>query len=154
MRRRRTRCPDLTRPHPSPSPHPHGPQTILDIGCSVGLSSRYLATAYPQAQVTGLDLSPYMLAVGELRERQLGGGAGQRQRIRYIHGDMEHSGLPDASFDMVSVQFVCHELPGEVIARLVSAGRGRGQGPMEGLPPGAGASWVQGPLSAWRSARP
>ena len=30
----------------------------------------------PPPQVTGLDMSPYFLAVAELRERQLGGGGG------------------------------------------------------------------------------
>ena len=49
---------------------------MLDLGCSVGLSSCWLAAEWPQAQVTGLDLSPYFLAVAELRERQLAGGAG------------------------------------------------------------------------------
>ena len=52
------------------------PREVLDVGCSVGLSSRWLAAEWPQAQVTGLDLSPYFLAVAELRERQLAGGAG------------------------------------------------------------------------------
>ena len=52
------------------------PREVLDLGCSVGLSSRWLAAEWPQAQVTGLDLSPYFLAVAELRERQLAGGAG------------------------------------------------------------------------------
>ena len=52
------------------------PSEVLDLGCSVGLSSRWLAAEWPQAQVTGLDLSPYFLAVAELRERQLAGGAG------------------------------------------------------------------------------
>ena len=52
------------------------PSEVLDLGCSVGLSSCWLAAEWPQAQVTGLDLSPYFLAVAELRERQLAGGAG------------------------------------------------------------------------------
>jgi ubiquinone/menaquinone biosynthesis C-methylase UbiE len=73
--------------------------------------------------VTGLDLSPYFLAVAELRERQAGGGGGARQRVRYMHADMEHSGLPDGSFDLVSIQFVTHELPGEIIKNLVSGRR-------------------------------
>lgn len=94
------------------------PKSILDIGCSVGVSTRYLANEFPAAAATGLDLSPYMLAVAELRERQSGGG-GKRQRITYVHRDMEHNGFPDASFEMVSVMFVTHELPGEVIDRLV-----------------------------------
>jgi SAM-dependent methyltransferase len=42
---------------------------VLDLGCSVGVSSRFLAAEYPQAQVVGLDLSPYFLAVAEYRER-------------------------------------------------------------------------------------
>ena len=41
----------------------------LDLGCSAGLSTRALAEAFPSAQVTGLDLSPYFLAVAEYRER-------------------------------------------------------------------------------------
>lgn len=43
----------------------------------------------------------------------------QRQRIKYMHGDMERTGLPDASFDMVCVQFVTHECPSRVIESLV-----------------------------------
>lgn len=83
------------------------------------MSTRYLAAEFPNAAVTGLDLSPYFLAVAELRERQLGGGAGQRQRITYLHRDMEHTGLPDASCDVVSVQFVTHECPAHIIRSLV-----------------------------------
>lgn len=92
---------------------------VLDIGCSVGLSSRWLAADFPKAQVTGLDMSPYFLAVAELRERQLAGGAGQRQRIKYVHGDMLDTRLPDASFDLVAIQFVVHECPAWVIDSLV-----------------------------------
>jgi trans-aconitate methyltransferase len=45
------------------------PSSILDIGCSTGISSRWYQALYPQADVTGLDLSPYFLAVAELEER-------------------------------------------------------------------------------------
>ncbi len=41
----------------------------LDIGCSAGVSSRFLAAEFPDAQVTGIDLSPHFLAVAEWRER-------------------------------------------------------------------------------------
>lgn len=44
-------------------------QRILDLGCSVGVSSRLFANRYPNAEVTGLDLSPHFLAVAEHRER-------------------------------------------------------------------------------------
>ncbi|KAL4457547.1 hypothetical protein ABPG75_012412 [Micractinium tetrahymenae] len=95
------------------------PSEIIDVGCSVGMSTRWLAKGFPGAQVTGLDMSPYFLAVAELRERQLAGGAGQRPRIKYMHANMEATGLPDASFDLVSVQYVTHECPGHVIDSLV-----------------------------------
>lgn len=45
------------------------PQAILDIGCSTGISTRWYQRAFPAADFTGLDLSPYFLAVAELEER-------------------------------------------------------------------------------------
>jgi trans-aconitate methyltransferase len=51
-------------------------RAAIDIGCSVGVSTRWLAAEWPQAAITGLDLSPHFLAVAELRERQQGGGGG------------------------------------------------------------------------------
>ncbi len=41
----------------------------MDVGCSVGVNTRWLAQEFPGASVVGLDLSPYFLAVAELRER-------------------------------------------------------------------------------------
>ncbi len=35
---------------------------ILDIGCSTGLSTLKLHDSFPNAEVLGMDLSPYMLA--------------------------------------------------------------------------------------------
>ena len=44
-------------------------QTAVDVGCAGGDSSRRLAARYPDAQLTGVDLSPYFLALAELRQR-------------------------------------------------------------------------------------
>jgi ubiquinone/menaquinone biosynthesis C-methylase UbiE len=38
------------------------PKRILDIGCSTGLSSLKLHESFPNAEIIGMDLSPYMLA--------------------------------------------------------------------------------------------
>ncbi|KAK7830454.1 putative phycocyanin operon protein w [Quercus suber] len=43
---------------------------ILDVGCSVGVSTGYLADKFPSAKVTGLDLSPYFLAVAQFKEKK------------------------------------------------------------------------------------
>jgi ubiquinone/menaquinone biosynthesis C-methylase UbiE len=108
---------------------------ILDVGCSAGVSSRSLADAYPAATVTGLDLSPYFLAVAELRERQLERGApagplavkgkvGARPRITYLHANAERCPFPDGSFDLVTSIFTFHELrPAPIDAVVADAAR-------------------------------
>lgn len=45
------------------------PKTILDVGCSTGYSSRYLRKTFPDISITGIDASPYFLAVAETEER-------------------------------------------------------------------------------------
>jgi ubiquinone/menaquinone biosynthesis C-methylase UbiE len=82
---------------------------ILDIGCSIGISTLSLHRYYQQTQAQpvgtiGLDLSPYMLAVAQHRDTQ-------QEIAQWLHGRGEDTGLPDRSFDLVTLQFVTHELP-------------------------------------------
>jgi len=85
------------------------PQDILDIGCSVGMSTFALQEAFPQARMTGVDLSPYFLAIARYRsqERVVAGKA----PITWHHAAAEATGLPDASVDLVSAHLLFHELP-------------------------------------------
>ena len=69
------------------------PGTVLDVGCGVGISTRFLSEAFPAAQVTGRDLSPYMLAVAAHRDA---GQAGAERR-RWVHGLGEDTGMADGS---------------------------------------------------------
>lgn len=90
----------------------HGPSqvhNILDIGCSVGISTLTLHRYYSQRQAepvrtVGLDLSPYMLSVAKIRDTK-------HEIDAWLHARAEETGLPDASFDLVTLQFVTHELP-------------------------------------------
>jgi ubiquinone/menaquinone biosynthesis C-methylase UbiE len=84
---------------------PTSPQAILDVGCSVGMSTFALQTLYPQAKITGLDLSPYFLAVAHHRSQQ------RHLEIEWVHAAAEATGLPDGAYDLVSIFLVCHELP-------------------------------------------
>ena len=75
---------------------------------SSGLSTRALRAAFPGAQVTGLDASPYMLAVASYREKAVAAaaasGAGPAPAgppLRLIHGLAEDSGLASGSQDLV-----------------------------------------------------
>ncbi|KAH1247876.1 Demethylmenaquinone methyltransferase [Glycine max] len=89
---------------------------ILDIGCSVGISTRYLADKFPTAKVTGLDLSPYFLAVAQHKEKN---APPRKFPVRWIHANGEDTGLPSKSFNLVSIAFVVHECPARVIVNLV-----------------------------------
>jgi ubiquinone/menaquinone biosynthesis C-methylase UbiE len=83
---------------------PTPPQTIADIGCSVGMSTFALQAIYPPAQITGIDLSPYFLAVANYRTKP-------QSQINWVHAAAENTGLPSASYDLVSLFLICHELP-------------------------------------------
>jgi ubiquinone/menaquinone biosynthesis C-methylase UbiE len=83
---------------------PQAPQTIVDIGCSVGMSTFALQAVYPEAQITGVDLSPYFLTVANYR-------AAQHPQINWVHAAGENTALPSASTDLVSLFLICHELP-------------------------------------------
>jgi ubiquinone/menaquinone biosynthesis C-methylase UbiE len=81
------------------------PQDILDLGCSVGMSTFALQDLYPQTKVTGVDLSPYFLAVAQHRSTE------ENRSINWVHAAAEDTKLQASSFDLVSICLVCHELP-------------------------------------------
>jgi len=95
----------------------HEPQDILDLGCSVGLSTFALQFVYPQAKITGLDLSPYFLAVAHYRTQQ------RYCNINWVHAAAESTGLPDASFDLISMFLICHELPQSATRQIFAEAR-------------------------------
>jgi ubiquinone/menaquinone biosynthesis C-methylase UbiE len=128
---------------------PEAPKEIVDLGCSVGMSTFALQTTFPEANLTGVDLSPYFLAVAKYRSKQRKGGSGIRDwglgigegeedqnsggrsqeagdtssiqnpksKIQnpspptWVHAAAESTGLPAASYDLVSACLVFHELP-------------------------------------------
>ena len=81
------------------------PKNILDLGCGAGMSTFALQEIYPQAKITGLDLSPYFLAVAKYRAEQ------NNQAINWVNAAAEKTNLPENSFDLVSACLVFHELP-------------------------------------------
>jgi len=90
------------------------PQTILDLGCGIGMSTQALQETYPQAQVTGADLSPYFLAVARYRGRENG------SKIKWLHSAAETTGLGDRSFDLVSASLMFHELPSSAAQAIIA----------------------------------
>ena len=81
------------------------PQSILDLGCGTGSSTLMLKQAFPQANVIGLDLSPYMLTVAEYKGKQAG------LAITWQQGLAETTNFAEGEFDLISIAFLFHETP-------------------------------------------
>ncbi|HET6986279.1 MAG TPA: class I SAM-dependent methyltransferase [Kribbella sp.] len=90
---------------------------VLDVACGTGNAT--LPAATTGARVTGLDLTPAMLA--KARERAPGLG------IEWVEGDAEDLPFPDSDFDVVLSTFGCmfaprHEMVADEIARVLRPG--------------------------------
>ena len=46
------------------------PKQIVDLGCASGLSTLELSRCFPEAEIIGLDLSPYFLAIAKALQDQ------------------------------------------------------------------------------------
>lgn len=90
----------------------------LDLGCSVGVGTLALQQWLEQRQgaepvrVEGLDLSPQMLAVARVRDPEGCIAA-------WHHAAAEATGLDTGAYDLITLQFVCHELPGEATCAVL-----------------------------------
>jgi SAM-dependent methyltransferase len=92
---------------------------VLDLGCSVGVGTfalrrwlRQREGAGAPLQLEGLDLSPEMLAVARAREEELLSREEELPPpITWHHAAAEATGLPGGVYDLITLQFVCHELP-------------------------------------------
>jgi ubiquinone/menaquinone biosynthesis C-methylase UbiE len=88
------------------------PRRILDLGCGTGSTTLMLKQAFPEAEVIGLDLSPYMLVVAEQKANNAG------LDIQWRHAKAEQTELPAASVDLVTISLLFHETP-PAIARAI-----------------------------------
>ena len=92
---------------------PRGSYTrILDIGCSSGHFTSALQDAYPDAQITGVDLSAQMLK----HSYRMANANGWTWKLHQKAG--EDTGFADGSFDLVTSYIVLHEMPADAIADL------------------------------------
>jgi ubiquinone/menaquinone biosynthesis C-methylase UbiE len=90
------------------------PRRILDLGCGTGSTTVLLKQAFPYAVVTGLDLSPYMLAVAEDKAQRA------HLNIEWEHGKAESTQFKSASFDLVTASLLFHETPPAVTQEILA----------------------------------
>jgi ubiquinone/menaquinone biosynthesis methyltransferase len=95
---------------------------ILDLACGTGDIALALAGRYPQARVTGLDLSGAMLALAQERCREA--------HIAFRQGDMSKTGFPGGQFDLITGGYALRNAPdlkgalAEIHRLLKKGGRG------------------------------
>ena len=86
---------------------------ILDVGCSVGISTEFLKKEFDFCTVEGLDLSPYYLSVAMLRNEE------KNLDINYIHGNAENIPRNENYYDLVTCNFFFHEVPEDATRRII-----------------------------------
>ena len=94
----------------------------LDIACGDGSFAESVLDNWPGLRATALDLSPAYLGKARLN-------LSAYRQVRFIEARAEATGLPDASFDIITAVYLFHELPPKIrleaaaeIARLLKPG--------------------------------
>lgn len=81
---------------------------IADLGCGTGEITQMLAVNYPQAFITGVDMSPNYLSIGIYKYSE-------SMNMQWLHANIEYTEIDQESFDVVVISYVFHEMIPEAI---------------------------------------
>ncbi|CAN0143762.1 unnamed protein product, partial [Chrysoparadoxa australica] len=82
---------------------------ILEMGCSTGHFTQALAETYPDAEITGIDLSPRTLEHAHRVANEKG------YTWKLYQRPAEKTGFEEGSFDLVASYILLHEIPKKII---------------------------------------
>jgi cyclopropane fatty-acyl-phospholipid synthase-like methyltransferase len=89
---------------------------VLEVGCGTGSLLRQIATCFPAARCSGVDIDPTGLAVA--REAML--VAGLARRVNIVEGDVR-SDVPRDAFDVILMIEVLHEISPPIRPAVIAA---------------------------------
>ena len=93
------------------------PRRILELGCGIGASLVPVATAFPEAEVHGVDVGASILRYALARSQHLG------VAVHLSQDDAEHTRFADASFDLVFSCVLLHETSEAAITNIMAESR-------------------------------
>lgn len=79
------------------------PRRILDIGCTIGMSTLPYCDAFPGAEIHAIDVSAPCLRYGHARAQALG------KAVHFQQANAEHTPFGAGSFDVVVSHILMHE---------------------------------------------
>lgn len=91
------------------------PKRILEIGCTIGHTLLPVASAFPEASVTGVDVAAPVLRYGAARAASLG-----VNNVTFVQADGEDlSRYADASFDFIYSAMFLHETSSRAMVNVM-----------------------------------
>lgn len=90
-------------------------ESILDVGCSIGISTEYLYYTFPECEnINGIDLSPYFISIASYR------GNKYSYPINYYHQKAEEPQFIN-KFDLIVCNFLLHEVPKQDTEKILNS---------------------------------
>jgi SAM-dependent methyltransferase len=88
------------------------PNSILDMGCTVGHSTVPYKEIFPEADVTGIDVGGPCVRYAHARAKALG------QDVHFMQRSAEDTGYAAESFDLIVSHILLHETSGQAMPRI------------------------------------
>jgi len=83
---------------------PDDARRVVELGAGTGDGAAAIARRLPDADVTALEASPFMIVAGRHQNADV-------RNLRYVQGLAEDTKLPDDSVDAIMITLVFHECP-------------------------------------------
>jgi ubiquinone/menaquinone biosynthesis C-methylase UbiE len=96
---------------------------IMDVGCSVGASTKFLIEAFPdKTEISAVDLSPHFLSAAKffLEDTRSPMYCDLNEKIKYHHALAEKMPFESDSYDIVSLSFLTHEIPTKTSQEIIA----------------------------------